>query len=309
MSPGRELRARLRGLEPRRASGAARFIERVAGNRRAAELRDLLDEFSEIGGDLLAAALALRALVGFLVVLLLLAVGVGILSDDPATRATIVQRAAQLVPGLDASVSAMLSELSSGRGTYSVLAIAGLAWTTGGVYGTLDDALRRVFPGGRPRGLVERRTRGLLAVGLIFGSVAVLLLLSAAWSALEADLLPGHGIAWQIVSPLGGVAIASCVILVVYRLVPTAPPTVREAGIPAVVAGIAVTAMTATYALIAPRLVGALSVFGAVAAVIGTLLWLAWVFRVILLAGLWASRRRDEETLAASVREASTPPT
>jgi uncharacterized BrkB/YihY/UPF0761 family membrane protein len=306
MSRGRELRARLRGLEPRRASGAARFIGRVAGDRRAVELRDLLDEFSEIGGDLLAAALALRALVGFLVILLLLAVGMGILSDDPATRAAIVQRAARLVPGLDTSVSAMLSELSGGRATYSVLAIAGLAWTTGGVYGTLDDALRRVFPGGRPRGLVERRTRGLLAVALIFGSVALLLLLSAAWSALEADLLPADGIAWRIVSPIGGVAIASAVILVVYRLVPTAPPTVREAWIPAVIAGIAVTAMTATYALIAPRLVGALNVFGAVAAVIGTLLWLAWVFRVILLAGLWASRRRDEKALASSVGEAST---
>lgn len=303
MSPGRELRARLRGLEPRRGSGAARFIERVAGDRRTAELRDLLDEFSEIGGDLLAAALALRALVGFLVLLLLLAVGVGILSDDPATRAAMVKRAAQFVPGLDASVSAMLSELSSGRATYSALAIAGLAWTTGGVYGTLDDALRRVFPGGRPRGLIERRARGMLAVVLIFGSVAALLLLSAAWSALEADLLPADGIAWRIVSPIGGVAIASAVILVVYRLVPTAPPTVREAGIPAIVAGISVAAMTGAYALIAPRLVGALSVFGAVAAVIGTLLWLAWVFRVILLAGLWASRRRDEETLASSAGE------
>jgi uncharacterized BrkB/YihY/UPF0761 family membrane protein len=308
MSPGRELRARLRGLEPRRGSGAARFIERVAGDRRTAELRDLLDEFSEIGGDLLAAALALRALVGFLVLLLLLAVGAGILSDDPSTRTAIVQHAAQFVPGLDASVSAMLSEFSNGRATYSVLAIAGLAWTTGGVYGTLDDALRRVFPGGRPRGLIERRARGLIAVALIFGSMTVLLLLSAAWSALEAHLLPADGIAWRIVSPIGGVVIASAVILVVYRLVPTAPPSVREAGLPSIVAGISVAAMTGAYALIAPRLVGALSVFGAVAAVIGTLLWLAWVFRVILLAGLWASRRRDEKTLASSVGEASPSP-
>ncbi|MGO9179104.1 MAG: YhjD/YihY/BrkB family envelope integrity protein [Candidatus Limnocylindrales bacterium] len=298
MSPGREVRRRLRGLEPRPGSGFARIIGRVIGDNRTVELRDLLDEFSEIGGDLLAAALALRALVGFLVLLLLLSIGLGILSDDPTLRAAMVVRAADLVPGLDAPVTAMLHDLSSGRATYSILALVGLAWTTGGVYGTLDDALRRVFPGGRPRGMLERRVRGLLAVVLIFGSVAVLLALSAVWSALEANLLPGDGTVWRVVSPVGGAAMATLVILVVYRLVPTAPPTLREAGPPAVVAGVTVAAMTATYALIAPRLVGALSVFGAVAVVIGTLLWLAWVFRVILMAGLWASRRRDDQSLA-----------
>jgi uncharacterized BrkB/YihY/UPF0761 family membrane protein len=265
----------------------------VAGNQRAVDLRDLLDEFSEIGGDLLAAALALRLLIGFLVTLLLLAVGVGVLSNDPSVRATIVERTAQIVPGLDVPVRSMLRELSTGRATYSALALLGLAWTTGGVYGTLDDALRRVFPGGRPRGLVERRIRGVLAVGIIFGAVAALLILGTAWSAVETRVLPGDVLAWRIANPLASAAVAVLAILVVYRVVPTAPPTLREAGPPALTAGVTVAAMTSAYALIAPHLIGSFSAFGAVAAVIGTLLWLAWVFRVILLCGLWACRRRD----------------
>ena len=295
MGAGREDRARLRRLEPRAGSRLARLIARVGGDEHAVELRDLLDEFSEIGGDLLSAALALRALVGFLVTLLLLAVGVGVLSDDPTVRTAIVERAGGLVPGLEVPVRSMLRELSSGRATYSTLALLGLAWTTGGVYGALDDALRRVFPGGRPRGMVERRLRGLLAVALIFGSVAVLLVLGAVWSAVESHLLPADVTAWRIANPVAGAVIASGVVLVVYRVVPTAPPTLREAGVPAFVAGTTVAVMTAAYALIAPRLVGALNVFGTVAAVIGTLLWLAWVFRVILMAGLWACRRRDAQ--------------
>jgi uncharacterized BrkB/YihY/UPF0761 family membrane protein len=265
----------------------------VAGNQRAVDLRDLLDEFSEIGGDLLAAALALRLLIGFLVTLLLLAVGVGVLSNDPSVRATIVERTAHIVPGLDVPVRSMLRELSTGRATYSALALLGLAWTTGGVYGTLDDALRRVFPGGRPRGLVERRIRGVLAVGIIFGAVAALLILGTAWSAVETRVLPGDVLAWRIANPLASAAVAVLAILVVYRVVPTAPPTLREAGPPALTAGVTVAAMTSAYALIAPHLIGSFSAFGAVAAVIGTLLWLAWVFRVILLCGLWACRRRD----------------
>ena len=300
MAASREDRARLRRLEPHPGSRLARLIARVGGDEYAVELRDLLDEFSEIGGDLLSAALALRALVGFLVTLLLLAVGVGVLSDDPAVRAAIVERASRLVPGLEEPVRSMLRELSSGRATYSALALLGLAWTTGGVYGALDSALRRVFPGGRPRGMVERRVRGMLAVVLIFGSVAILLVLGAAWSAVESSLLSADVTAWRIANPIAGAVIASGVILVVYRLVPTAPPTVREASLPAFVAGTTVAVMTAAYALIAPRLVGALNVFGTVAAVIGTLLWLAWIFRVILLAGLWACRRRDAQGVPAT---------
>ena len=235
MAAGREDRARLRRLEPRPGSRLARLIARVAGDSYAVELRDLLDEYSEIGGDLLSAALALRALVGFLVTLLLLAVGVGVLSDDPTVRAAIVERASALVPGLEAPVQSMLHELSSGRATYSTLALLGLAWTTGGVYGALDDALRRVFPGGRPRGIVERRVRGTLAVALIFGSVVILLVLGAAWSAVEGHLLAADVTVWRVANPIIGAVITSGVVLLVYRLVPTAPPSMREAGLPALV--------------------------------------------------------------------------
>ncbi len=304
MAGGRAERARLRQLEPRRGSAFASAIRRVAGDRRAVELRDLFDEFSEIGGDLLAAALALRALVGFLVLLLLLAIAVGLLSGDPMVRAALLERAARLVPGLEEPVRSMLREFATGRATYSALALLGLAWTSGGVYGALDDALRRVFPGGRPRGMVERRLRGLLAVALIFVAVAALLALGAAWSAVEGDLLPADRTLWRIANPGAGAVLASAAILAVYRLVPTAPPTLREAALPALVAGTVVAALTAAYALLAPRLVGALNVFGAVAAVIGTLLWLTWVFRVILLAGLWACRRRQADAWAAPTLEA-----
>lgn len=293
MAGGREYRAALRRLEPHPGSRLARWIARIGGDSRAVELRDLLDEFSEIGGDLLSAALALRAMVGFLVSLLLLAVLVGVLSDDPTVRAAIVERVARVVPGLDGPVRSMLRELSSGRVTYSALALLGLAWWTGGLYGALDDALRRVFPGGRSRSMVERRARGLFAVVLMFGSVMLLLVLGAALATVEGGHLPVDLAAWRVLNPLLSALFAGAVILAVFRVVPTAPPSIRAAWLPALAAGIAVEAMTAAYALIAPHLVGALSVFGTVAALIGTLLWLAWVFRVILLAGLWACRRRD----------------
>lgn len=291
--PGRGERTRLRSSQPRPPSRAARAIERVTDDPRARAVREVLDEYAEIGGDLLASALALRALVGFLLLLLLLAAVLGYLTDDPSIRASVVARVAQALPGLEVPVQDALGGLQAGRTLLSIVGVLGLFWSAGGIYGSLDDAMRRVFPGGPQRNLLVRWALGLVAVVLILGSVAAMLALGAAWSAIEAEVTPGDVVLWRLASPLGSAVIASLAVLAIFRLVPTAPPSVREALPPAVAAGVVIALMTAAYALVAPRLVGALAVFGAIAAVIGTLLWLAWLFRIVLLTGVWAARRRD----------------
>lgn len=292
--PGRAERSRLRSSQPRPPSRAARLIGRISDEPAARAAREILDEYAEIGGDLLASALALRALVGFLLLLLLLAAVLGYLIDDPSFRASVVAQVAQALPGLEVPVQDALRGLGAGRTLLSILGVLGLFWSAGGIFGSLDDAMRRVFPGGQQRNLVVRWVLGLVAVVLVLGSVAAMLALGAAWSAIEAEVTkPGDVVLWRLASPLASAAIASLAVLAVFRLVPTAPPSVRDALPPAVTAGVAIALMTAAYALVAPRLVGALAVFGAIAAVIGTLLWLAWLFRVVLMTGVWAARRRD----------------
>lgn len=292
--PGRAERTRLRSGAPRPTSRLGRAVARVSDDPRARAIREVLDEYSEIAGDLLAFALALRALVGFLLLVLLLAALLGYLTDDPSFRASVLSRVAEALPGLELPVQDTLRGLSAGRTLLSILGLLGLFWSAGGIYGSLDDAMRRVFPGGPQRNLVVRWILGLVAVVLVLGSVAAMLVLGAAWSAIEGNVVaPGDVVLWRLVGPLGSAAIASLAVLAIFRLVPTAPPSVRDALPPSIAAGVAIALMTAAYALVAPRLVGALAVFGAIAAVIGTLLWLAWLFRVVLVAGVWAARRRD----------------
>jgi len=67
---------------------------------------------------------------------------------------------------------------------------------------------------------------------------------------------------------------------VVYRVVPNTRVPVSVLWLPALVAGLVLTALTELLVYIAPLLAGALSVFGGVAAVFVALAWLHLAFQV-----------------------------
>jgi uncharacterized BrkB/YihY/UPF0761 family membrane protein len=224
---------------------------------------------------------------------------VGFLSGDAAFRDRVVRTVAQALPGLDLPVEDALRALTATSPLLSVVGMLGLIWSAGGIYGSLDNTMRRVFPGGGQRSVFVRWWRGFAAVGVILVAIGAVVALGAVWSVIEARVTDAGVVPWRLAGPVVTAVLASAAVLATFRLVPTAPPSVRAAALPSVCAGIVIAAMTAAYALIAPRLVGALSVFGAIAAVIGTLLWLSWLFRVVIFAGVWAARRRDEESSRA----------
>src|SRR5207244_13420029 len=82
----------------------------------------------------------------------------------------------------------------------------------------------------------------------------------------------------------------------VSRVVPSTHVPWRLLGAPALVAGVALAALTELFVFLAPRLVGVLSVFGGFAAVFASLIWLSWAFQVLLLGATWVRARMDEAT-------------
>jgi uncharacterized BrkB/YihY/UPF0761 family membrane protein len=73
----------------------------------------------------------------------------------------------------------------------------------------------------------------------------------------------------------------------------------RALAPPALVAGLILAALTQLFVFIAPRLVGALSVFGGFAAVFATLVWLSWAFQVLLLGAAWVRERIPDSAIRA----------
>jgi YihY family inner membrane protein len=274
---------------PRRIAG------RVLGERRATMLFWIADRYGQAGGGIIATGLALRALRTLLLFVLFLVAVFSWIVTDPATQEAIYDALVAIVPPLADLIGTSLGSLETNRVAIGILGIAGLLWGISGFYEALDDALSRIIPGPRRRDLIERRGRGFLTALLALLALIAITVLAAVLGTLGAALSAlGGGLIASLVAFAVSVVLVGLIVLVVYRFVPTAPPSVRQAVAPAVLAGGVIGVLTELYALIIPLMVKGFAAFGAVAAVIGALLWLEYVFQAILFGGTWAAWRRDE---------------
>ncbi len=274
---------------PRRIAG------RVLGERRATMLFWVMDRYGEAGGGLIATGLALRALRTLLLFVLFLVAVFSWIVTDPATQEAIYDSLVAIVPPLTDLIGESLDSVAANRVAIGILGVAGLLWGISGFYEALDDALSRIIPGPRRRDLIERRGRGFLTALLAILALIAITVLAAVLGTIGAAFSQlGGGLVTSVVALAVSAVLVGLVVLVVYRFVPTAPPSMRQAAAPAVLAGAVITVLTSLYALVIPLMVKGFAVFGAVAAVIGALVWLEFVFQAILFGGTWAAWRRDE---------------
>ena len=160
--------------------------------RIVAELAAAVTRLDATGGSLLAAALAYQALFGLLAGITFAGGLVGWAFADPLRRDEAVAAIATAVPGLGSVARDGVVALASGGGLLSLIGLAGAAWAASNFYDVLDDAIGRVMPGARARGLLQRRRRGLLAIGLL--AAAGLLALSVRLALPLAALSPGGAV-------------------------------------------------------------------------------------------------------------------
>ncbi len=128
--------------------------------------------------------------------------------------------------------------------------------------------------------------------------------MGSAWSYVEGALGRGEDRQfWRLVGPASTAVLMSAAVLFVYRVVPTAPPDLRAAWLPALAAGTAIALLTNFFTILAPRIIGSLQAFGVLATLFGALVWLSWVFQLLMLGAAWARLRRDDR--AHAPRDAS----
>jgi uncharacterized BrkB/YihY/UPF0761 family membrane protein len=175
-------------------------------------------------------------------------------------------------------------------------------WGASSLYSSLDASISRIIPGETARSEIERRIRGLVAVVGLVLAAAVAVGIGAGVGFVE-QILPvgaaGAGL-FRIVAFLGTAGVLVVAVLLVYRIVPTRPPSLRAALVPAIAAGLLIAGLTDLYALLAPFLVGALRAFGLFAALFAALVWLNYACQVLLLGASWARVRRDAEAARAA---------
>jgi YihY family inner membrane protein len=260
---------------------------------------------NQAGAPLLAAALAFNAMFAILPGLLLLSGILGWAIEDVEARARLLTDLLARIPALGSAISDSLDGVVRERGGLTIIGLVGLVWGASNFYGVLDEVMRRIFAGGAVRGFLEQRIRGLLTVmGLIVLTFGTILLGGLATVAITTvGELPGLAIALSVAGPLGFIGFSIVAVLFTYLFVPTAPPSLRAAWLPAVVAGTGIGLLTSLFSLLAPLLVGGLAAFGVLAAVFGALVWLNFGFQMLLWGAAWARYRRDRVSLAAYTDE------
>jgi uncharacterized BrkB/YihY/UPF0761 family membrane protein len=276
-------------------SRAESVLRVVAGDARVQRLRAVLARNEEAGGALLSAGLAFHALFALLPALLLLAGLAGWLIADPATRTALLGDLVRRLPPLAGPFEDTLDKLVSDRGTFTIFGLLGFAWGASNFYGALDGAMALIFRGGRARGIVERRIRGVVGVCALIGAALASFVAGSARAYVEATLHAGGDVQfWSVVGPALMAAAQVLAVLILYRVVPTVPPSWKDALLPAVVTGLAIALLTDLFTIVAPRLVGGLQAFGVLAALFGALIWLNYGFQLLLLGAAWTALRRDE---------------
>jgi uncharacterized BrkB/YihY/UPF0761 family membrane protein len=261
--------------------------------RLVAELVAAVVALDAAGGALLAAALAYRALFGLLAGLAFACGLVGWAFDDPVRRDAAVRAITAAVPGLEGVARDGLATLAAGGGALSLVGFLGSAWAASLFYDVLDDAIARAMPGGRARGTLHRRRRGVLAVLALAlaGLLALTIRLALPTMGPTDGALPTLAIG---LIELGlGLSLLALGVLAVYRFVPVMPPTVRAAALPALAAALAIRVAAEVFGALAPILVRNLHIFGVVVSLLALLLWLGWACRILLLGASWAAVRRD----------------
>jgi len=271
------------------------LVERALRVPWIVEARSVVAADAEAGGSLLAAALAYRALFGLLSGLVFVAGLVGWLIEDPTRRADAMRTLATLLPGVEPVARIGLESLVAGYGAVSILGLLGAAWGASAFYDALDAAVNRVLPGSRARSAFERRLRGIGAVVVLALAGALALGMGLALPTLQ-GMVGGEPLRFLVAAAEAGLTVVLlwAGVLTIYRLVPTAVPSLSAAGLPALAVGCGIWLTAQAYALLVPLLVGGLAVFGIFVSLLGLLIWLGWVSQLLLLGASWTRVRRDD---------------
>jgi uncharacterized BrkB/YihY/UPF0761 family membrane protein len=264
------------------------------------QVMDVLAIADEVGAPLFSGALAFNAMFAILPGLMLLSGILGFAISDELTREQLLADLIAKIPPLAPVFEDSLAGVVQQRGSLTIIGLLGLIWGASNFYNAIDDVMRRMFPGSAVRDIVEKRLRGILTVLILIVLFTGTVLMGGTWTAIitSVDGLPGAALLVTLGGPIVFSALCVLSVWLTFRLVPTAPPTWREAWLPVVATGAAIGLLTSLFSVLAPLLVGGLAAFGVLAAVFGAFVWLNLSFQFLLWGAAWARYRRDRFRLS-----------
>jgi YihY family inner membrane protein len=225
---------------------------------------------------------------------------VGLVVADPVDRARFVDVLVGVLPPLRELIQTVLDEAARTAAPVSIVGAVILIWGTSRFAVAFQDAIARVMGGDRQRSVLARNLGALGAVVLMIGAIVASTILSGVLAFLEAGQAAGVfqivGAAIAVALGVAPVAATVAAMILVYKIVPTPAPPWGAVIVPGIAAGLALTVVARVFAFVAPRLIGAAALLGALATAFAALAWLALSFQAILLGAAWVRDRADRHT-------------
>jgi membrane protein len=276
-------------------AGIQSLAVRVMGWRAVLSARAVMLRYANAGGGLLAGGLTYSALFALLPCLLLLGGVLGFIVVDPERRAAIVAGIGDALPPLRGLIEASLESMKDGAVGFGTIGLIGFAWGASRFYGSLDDAIARIFTDAPKRGVVARTVRGIVSIGLLVTVFIIGLALTGIRSFLAEEAAGRFGAGtqffWSVVTPLLTIAVFVAAIATIYRFVPARHVPWRSILLPALVIGGLLAAITQLFSYIAPRLIGTAAIYGTFIAIFAAMVWLSTAFQLLLIGAAWVRER------------------
>lgn len=289
------------------------IVDRVLATPLGSLAVDVMDRFGAAGGGVTAAGLAYSLIFAIVPTMLILVSLLGIFVADVAEQERLLNLLIAQFPPLEPLVREILKQVSAGAWTFSVLGLIGLFWGASRSYAALDSSVALYFPREPRRDIVRQTIESIVSVvfflGSAIGGVAVV------WWVADLSLIPsasGDALVRRLVGALAVTLWLIVVLLLVYRFVPSRQIRWREAVMPALVAGIAVSGLTQVFAIVTPLFFKSLRLYGTFVALFAALIWLSLCTQIVLIGIAWLARRvgapRPERPVVGAAPTSLAPP-
>jgi membrane protein len=246
----------------------------------------VLSAYGESQASNYAAALAFAAFIAMFPMMLGVLSIIGLAIRDPATEARFQNLILQIFPGsAQPELQSAIHGVRQSAGWLGLVSLAGLVWSAGGIFTTMEFALTRIF-GTKQRNMIRQRLMGFLMMLLLVAALGI----TVAANAAAGYLSPYVPFAW-VLSLAIGAAVMVVLLVLLYRFVPNRTFSLGEVLPGALLAGVLIEALSLGFPLYA-RFAGSFNTYGAQFALFFLLATWLYLLSQLLLVGAVYNRFR-----------------
>lgn len=236
-----------------------------------------------------AGSMAYFTVISIVNLLVLGVVVASVVLGGEAARQFVVERVTAAAPVDAATIGNLIDGAIAARGGITIVGVVLVAWSSLGIFGALSRGIARVFARAPRRawwrdrliGVFLLLTAGFLVVGSVVLGIVTDVVQRVAGGVVSS--LPGGEALFAAVGSLLPIVVIFVAFLVVYRIVPNRPITLRDAWPGAVIATLAWSALRIGFTVYATRFARYDTVFGPISTAISLLVFLYFSSVVVLI--------------------------